>query len=167
MYKFNCSQCSKESEVPFRINNKRLFCDECLGKKNMRISKIKFSTLQTEADEKLYDHKDSFFNKLKLIPRFDVKYGKLQLIKGEFKQKGVDVLMSLDIVEKAITHQVPHMILVAGDADFIPAIRKAKEQGAIVHLFCAKNDVNRELLYEVDEVHSLSLTEIRDLGMNS
>jgi len=167
MYKFNCSDCGQEAEVPFKANNRKLFCDFCLEKKNMDKSKLKFSAEQTDFDQKLFDNKESFFNKLKLLQRFEVKYGQLQLIRGEFKQKGVDVLMSLDIVEKSITHQAPHIVIVAGDADFIPAIRSAKAAGAIVHLYCSRNGVNRELLYEVDEVHNLSLTYLDNLRIST
>ena len=68
----------------------------------------------------------------------------------------VDVLMSLDIVDMCFDKQINHVILVAGDSDFIPAIRKAKDYGAIVHLFYHPSSVHTELLDEVDELHKIS-----------
>jgi uncharacterized LabA/DUF88 family protein len=131
------------------------------------IRKNKFGNLEEQKDDEArYNKKENFYNKLKLLPRFKVKYGKLQLIDNIFKQKGIDVLMSLDIVDKCFLKQIKHAVVVAGDADFIPAIRKAKDFGAVVHLFCNKNSVNKELLYAVDEVHDLQFSFIQDLKNN-
>ena len=151
MYKIKCYNCNSEFEIHFKTDgSKKLFCEKCLKEKGIDINPINYSQEQTDSDQKLYDYKEKFYNKLKRFPRFEVKYGELQLIKGEFKQKGVDVLMSLDIVDKCFDRQVQHAVIIAGDSDFIPAIRKAKDDGAIVHLFCNKNKVNNKLLYEVD-----------------
>jgi len=75
-----------------------------------------------------------FITKLRRLPRFEVKFGELQIIGGEFNQKMIDVLMSIDIVEKCLGKQIQHAILIAGDSDFIPAIKRAKDYGAIIHL---------------------------------
>lgn len=164
MYKTKCNNCNCEFEIHFKIDeNKRLFCEKCLKEKGIEINHINYSEEQTNSDQKLYDYKERFYNKLKRFPRFEVRYGELQIIKGEFKQKGVDVLMSLDIVEKCFDRQIQHAIIIAGDSDFIPAIRKAKDYGTIVHLFCNKNKVNNRLLYEVDELHNLTFSFIQDL----
>lgn len=107
-------------------------------------------------DEQKHAEMQRFVSKLRRLPRFEVRLGRLQLINGQFKQKMVDVLMSLDIVGMSFGGQIQHAILVAGDSDFIPAIRKAKDQGAIVHLFYHPASVHNELLDEIDELHVLS-----------
>ena len=164
MFKTTCSDCNHEFEVHFQVNeNKKLLCENCLNKKGIVIESIKYTLEQTKADQKRRDEKERFYNKLKRLPRFEVKYGELQIIKGEFKQKGVDVLMSLDIVDKCFDKQIQHAIIIAGDADFIPAIKKAKDYGAIVHLFCNKNKVNNKLLFEADEVHELTFSFVQNL----
>jgi uncharacterized LabA/DUF88 family protein len=38
--------------------------------------------------------------------------------------------MSLDIATMTYENQVQQVVLIAGDSDFIPAIRKAKDYGA-------------------------------------
>ncbi|MEK6859436.1 MAG: NYN domain-containing protein [Nanoarchaeota archaeon] len=97
-----------------------------------------------------------FLTKLKRLPRFEVKLGKLQLIGNQFKQKMIDVLMSLDITNMSFEKQIQHVILIAGDSDFIPAIKKAKDYGIIVHLFYHPSSVHNELLDEVDELHIIN-----------
>jgi len=90
--------------------------------------------LQFEEDKNRYAAMQRFITKLRRLPRFEVKFGKLQIIGGEFNQKMIDVLMSIDIVEKCLGKQIQHAILIAGDSDFIPAIKRAKDYGAIIHL---------------------------------
>ena len=97
-----------------------------------------------------------FLTKLKRLPRFEVKLGKLQLIGNQFKQKMIDVLMSLDITNMSYENQIQHAILIAGDSDFIPAIKRARDYGIIVHLYYHPSSVHNEILDEVDELHELN-----------
>jgi len=97
-----------------------------------------------------------FLTKLKRLPRFEVKLGKLQFIGGIFKQKMIDVLMSLDIATMSYEKQIQHAIIIAGDSDFVPAIKKAKDYGIIVHLYYHPSSVHNELLDEVDELHEIN-----------
>ncbi len=98
---------------------------------------------------------ERFISNLKRLPRFEVKLGRLQIIGGRFKQKMIDVLISLDIVNMCFANQVQQIILVAGDSDFVPAIKKAKNCGAVVHLFYHPESVHNELLDEIDELHPI------------
>lgn len=97
-----------------------------------------------------------FLTKIKRLPRFEVKLGKLQLIGNQFKQKMIDVLMSLDITNMSYENQIQHAVLVAGDSDFIPAIKKAKDYGIIIHLYYHPSSVHNEILDEVDELHEIN-----------
>jgi uncharacterized LabA/DUF88 family protein len=97
-----------------------------------------------------------FIDRLRRLPRFEVKLGKLQCINGQFRQKKVDVLMSLDIVDICVDNGISHAIIVAGDADFVPAVKKAKDRGVVAHLWYHPDSVHNELLDEVDELHTLT-----------
>lgn len=107
-------------------------------------------------DGKRYIKMQKFLGNLRRLPRFEVKLGKLQLVGGQFKQKMVDVLMSIDIIKKSFGKEVKQIILIAGDADFVPAIKTAKDQDVIVHLFYHPSSVHNELLDEIDEPHIFS-----------
>jgi len=97
-----------------------------------------------------------FLTKIKRLPRFEVKLGKLQLIGNQFRQKMIDVLMSLDITNMSYENQIQQAVLIAGDSDFIPAIKKAKDYGVIVHLYYHPSSVHNEILDEVDELHEIN-----------
>ena len=107
-------------------------------------------------DEKRFSKMQSFMTNIKRLPRFEVRLGKLQNIDGKFRQKMVDVLMSIDIIDMCFDKQIESVVVIAGDADFVPAIKKAKNYGAIVHLFYHPDSVHNELLDTVDELHEIN-----------
>jgi uncharacterized LabA/DUF88 family protein len=106
-----------------------------------------------------------FLTRLKRQPRFEVRLGRLQEINSQFKQKMVDVLMSLDIVIKSYEKQIQHAVLIAGDSDFIPAIKKAKDNGTIVHLYYHPSSVHNEILDEIDELHEIDKNLIENCSL--
>jgi uncharacterized LabA/DUF88 family protein len=97
-----------------------------------------------------------FIDNLKRLPRFEIKLGKLQLIGNQFRQKMVDVLMSIDIIKKSTGRTIKQIIIIAGDADFVPAIKTAKDNDILVHLFYHPSSIHNELLDEIDELHLIS-----------
>ncbi len=109
-----------------------------------------------EEDLSRQSNMQKFLTKIKRLPRFEVKLGKLQLIGNQFKQKMIDVLMSLDITNMSYENQIQHAVLIAGDSDFIPAIKKARDYGIIVHLYYHPSSVHNEVLDEVDELHEIN-----------
>jgi len=115
-----------------------------------------------EKSERLYAVKKKFCDKIGFLPKFEINYGELQLIKGIYKQKKIDVLMSLDIADKCFESQISHAVIVAGDSDFIPAIKRAKNYGAVVYLVANKDSVNREMVQEVDVFYNLDEEFIKD-----
>lgn len=108
-----------------------------------------------------------FLAKIKRLPRFEVKLGKLQIIGNKFKQKMIDVLMSLDIVNMSYENHMQHAVLIAGDSDFIPAIKKAKDNGTIVHLYYHPSSVHNEILDEVDELHEITFELINSCAIEN
>ncbi len=48
---------------------------------------------------------------------------------GSFTQKQVDLLIALDILEKAM-FKYDYLVLFSSDADFVPALERAKAHGA-------------------------------------
>lgn len=89
----------------------------------------------TTNERRLVSDKTRFFKKLESLPRFDVRLGRLRKRGGEFVQKGVDVLLAVDLVRLSSKGQIQKAILLAGDADYVPAIQVAKDEGVVVHLY--------------------------------
>ena len=118
-------------------------------------------------DRKRYDRMQRFLDKLRRLPRFEVKLGRLQMINDTFKQKMVDVKMSLDIVDMSFNRYVDSIVLVAGDSDFMPAIKKAKQYGVIVHLYYHPSSVHKSILDEVDAIYEIDTELINNSKLDS
>jgi len=149
----------------FNLNNLDyyLFCENICHDLNInRLRTYYYHALPiirkgNQEDKRKFSQMQRFLAELKRLPRFEVKLGKLQLIGGQFKQKMIDVLMSLDIVKKALGNEVKHIVLIAGDADFVPAIKSAKDNDVIIHLFYHPSSVHNQILDEVDELHIIDI----------
>ena len=116
----------------------------------------------TEAEEEMYRKKQGFFTRLEHLPRFDVYLGRTQRILNDdgsftFQQKGVDVLLSAHMIEMAMRGSSQHLILLAPDGDYVPAVRIVKTQGVVVHLAHGQRpQASAELIKVVDERIELS-----------
>jgi uncharacterized LabA/DUF88 family protein len=99
----------------------------------------------TDEDKQRYASKQSFLVSLDRTPFFEVKRGRLDKHKNkcfkcnnetyQFRQKLIDNLITVDIVSHSWRGLVDKIVLVSGDADFVPAIKEAKDAGIITYLF--------------------------------
>lgn len=83
---------------------------------------------------------DRFVFALERQPRFQVRLGRLSrhhLSDGsiEYEQKKVYILLAVDLVQLSVQHQIQRAVLLANDADFVPAIQIARDAGTVVELY--------------------------------
>lgn len=69
-------------------------------------------------------------------------------------QKGVDMRLGLDIASMAFKKQINQLILVAADADFVPAVKLARREGIDVVLDTMWGNAAPDLLQHVDGVRN-------------
>ena len=116
-----------------------------------------------------YAKKESFLSKLNYLKGFQVEKGyvKIETKKcdncgkdiGIPKQKKVDVLIATRLIERSF--EVDTLVLIAGDADFVPAIEVAKRKAKIVLGYC-DGITARELIQISDEKIELSAAYFND-----
>lgn len=113
---------------------------------------------QEEIDRHL--GKQRFFSALNRLNRFEVREGKLEFrgvdkdtLKPIFEQKRVDIYLGVDLVLLAVKNKIARAILITGDSDFLPAIRAAKNEGVLIHLFhgSGPQQPHRDLWEEADD----------------
>jgi uncharacterized LabA/DUF88 family protein len=86
-------------------------------------------------NEKIYWKQQKFFSELKKIPGFNVILCNMRKIlrpgskKPEFAVKGDDVHLATDMVSFAYENAYDTAILVSGDGDFVPTIKKVQKLG--------------------------------------
>jgi uncharacterized LabA/DUF88 family protein len=108
----------------------------------------------TDAEKKRKSDADRFFTALDRLPRFEIRFGRLRKTNSQppYEQKGVDVLLSVDLVKLSSSNKIDKAILVSGDSDFVPAVRAAKDAGVIVELYYSPaQNLSNELFQICDD----------------
>jgi len=100
------------------------------------------SPIPTENEKQRQRNYDKFISKLKLAkPRVIVNEGRCQKIDNTFQQKGVDTLMTMDLLRVPEKKNVRNIIILTSDTDFVPIIKDLK-----------KEDINVILAYFTDRM---------------
>lgn len=71
------------------------------------------------------------------------------------RQKGVDMRIGIDISSLALKRQVDQIILIAGDADFVPAAKLARREGVDFILDPMWNSIPSGLIEHIDGMRSV------------
>ena len=114
------------------------------------------SSRPSREESERYAASQRFYTALELLPRFEVRLGRLEFRGNRadgrpiFEQKRVDIMLGVDMVQLAAKGHITQANLLAGDSDFIPAVAVAKAEGVLVKLFHG-NGCHSDLLREVDE----------------
>jgi uncharacterized LabA/DUF88 family protein len=99
---------------------------------------------------KNYESQRVYFESIEDESKYTVRLGEIIESSKGFKQKGVDILMSIDAITKAYTDQYSTGIFFMGDRDFVPLIRAVKEAGKkTLGVFCETNSA-KELIRTFD-----------------
>ena len=102
-------------------------------------------------DEKLrFSRAQKFYKMLTRLPRYEVRLGRLARRGNDYEQKGIDTLLSIDLVNLAATKQIANAIIIAGDYDYVPAIKVTKEHAVNVILYHSRiRGCYHDLLWEI------------------
>lgn len=75
-----------------------------------------------------------YLSRIKKEDFYQVRVGRLiRTGSGNYRQKGVDVLLAIDMITKAYHDQYDAAVLVAGDDDLVDAVETVKEMGKSVY----------------------------------
>ncbi|AWV08487.1 NYN domain-containing protein [Marilutibacter maris] len=78
------------------------------------------------------------------------------------KQKAVDMKVGLDIASLAYKRLVDQIVLIAGDADFVPAAKLARREGIDFILNPMGKSISKDLFEHIDGLHSVRLKPIAE-----
>jgi uncharacterized LabA/DUF88 family protein len=102
-------------------------------------------------------HKEQqeFLEVLNKTPYLEVRLGKTKVAQGVPIEKGIDVMLSTDLLYFAWNNSYDVAILVSGDSDFGYALQAVKNMGKHVEVAYFENAVSKDLLDLVDYRHLL------------
>lgn len=103
----------------------------------------------TEQESRFKAGYDSFMSKLKANSRITVREGRLQKIGNEFTQKGVDALLTMDLVQEPLRRKISTIILLACDTDFVPILNHLREENKIKVILYYFNDRKRNAQFSL------------------
>ena len=107
-------------------NELNLFCEEIY----YYTSPPYKSPTPTENEKQRQRNYDKFISKIKLTkPKIIIKEGRCQKIDNIFQQKGVDTLMTMDLLRVPRKVGIKNIIIVTSDTDFVPIIKDLKQEG--------------------------------------
>lgn len=100
------------------------------------------------SQSKIYGSQMAYLNDIKMIDQFALRLGELSFagwrlspfkpnpakVIPDFRQKGVDMKIGLDMAWMAGKKSVDKMVLVTGDSDFISPIKLVRREGILVYL---------------------------------
>ncbi len=106
----------------------------------------------TDEKEKEYREQREYFDTMKKhCMSLDIVLGEaVKLENGKFRQKGVDILMAVDVLTMAYQDHFNSGIFFLGDRDFIPLIEAVKGAGKKTYFFYYTEKVPMELIQAFD-----------------
>ena len=105
---------------------------------------------EDDKSKEMYKNFDKFLKALEHIEKFEIRLGKLVERDNEYVQKGVDVLITIDLLRIGLKIRNLDVAIITGDADFVPAIKVIKDEGIKVYLF--HSEIKRQY---ADELYSV------------
>ena len=103
-------------------------------------------------------------------PFLEVRLGRLQFGDGAPRQKGVDVMLALDMHRFALKNNYDLAVLVSGDGDFADIVRMVKDEGRRVEIVTFPGTRARALLEAADRGVEVDETFLggcwREIGQN-
>lgn len=119
----------KGKHLKFKIEK---FAENVCKRNGLKCEEIYFYTAPpyqspkpTPEENKRKANYDKFIGILRKIkePKIYVREGRCQKIKNDFSQKGVDTLITMDLLKSSQDKDVKNIILLTSDTDFVPIIK--------------------------------------------
>ena len=108
------------------------------------------SPIPAESEKQRQRNYDKFISKLRLsTPKITVREGRCQKIDNTFQQKGVDTLMTMDLLKIAEQKRTNSIIILTSDTDFVPIIKDIKEGHNIQVILAYFTDKRRKSAFSL------------------
>ena len=107
------------------------FCESFIDKNTQRVVRIYYydALLKADWDKSRYKSQQQFHSFLKKHPNLELKFGRLQGTYPNVSEKGIDSLISVDMIKFAYNNSYDIGILISADGDYVPAVQLCKDMG--------------------------------------
>ena len=105
-------------------------------------------------------HQEAVFKSLQSLPGFHVRLGSLTGIRKKMRQKKVDVLLAVEMLDNAFRKNMDIAVLLAGDSDFTPMTEAVIRLGTWVEVWYDRSGASEELYSTADRGMPLSFNDL-------
>lgn len=109
-----------------------------------------YDAIVDENEKEKREEQKLFFDMIRSAPFCTVRLGRLVKTVEGYRQKGVDILMAIDMITKAYENQYDIAILLAGDGDFVDLVEAVKDAGKRIYGAYLVEHVSKDLLEKLD-----------------
>ena len=128
------------------------FCQKLLEKRRLiRIYYYNAVVGRREEPER-YQHQQAFFASVSAIPYCELRLGRLVYINWPTAppyEKGIDILLTTDLLTHSFKNNYDVGILVAGDSDYVGAVQAVKDNGKNMEVALFGKERTSRLLRDV------------------
>lgn len=132
------------------------FCDKLLNRR--RLIRIYYynAVVGRREEPDRYRDQQTFFNSVSSIPYCELRLGRLVYINWPHTppyEKGVDIMLTTDLLTHSFKNNYDAAILVAGDSDYVGALQAVKDNGKNVEVaLFGKETTSRPLREVADKI---------------
>ena len=109
-----------------------------------------YDAIVDETEKEKRQEQSSFFTMMRNLPFCTVRLGRLVKTGEGYRQKGVDIMMAIDMLSKAYANHYEIAILLAGDGDFVDLVEAVKDAGKRIYGAYLEEHVSENLLEGFD-----------------
>ena len=139
------------------------FAEKLAGDRNL--VRTYYYNIKQEQKGRGSEDQEKFLSALYDIPYLEVKLGIVKQRGDAMVEKGVDMMIGVDILKNAYEDLCDTAILVSGDGDFYPALQAAKDQGKHVEIAAFDTNISPETARIADLHIKLNKTYFSNLWM--
>ncbi|MEP0874144.1 NYN domain-containing protein [Trichocoleus desertorum AS-A10] len=139
---------------------KKAFYYDCLD--NQR----KAQESESDFSLRLFEQKQ-FFNSIQEVEGFHVQLGTLVGDGKKRRQKEVDILLAVDMMNHAIRGNMDKAVLLSGDRDFRPLVQSLIQMGTYVLIASDEESTAKEFIWAADSHHKITFFDLYYWSSNS
>lgn len=126
------------------------------GSIDMEIIRVYYydAVVDFKDNAEMHNEQETYFNNLRELNHYEVKLGRLiktGRVNKKYRQKGVDVLLAIDMISKAHLNHYDIALLLAGDDDYLDLVHSIKNlTGKRIYGAYFERNASRRLIESFD-----------------
>lgn len=120
-----------------------------------------YDAIVNETEKEKRVEQNLFFARMRNVPFCTVRLGRLKKTREGYRQKGVDILMAIDMLSKAYANHYEIAILLAGDGDFVDLVEAVKDAGKRIYGAYLEKQISEDLLDSFDLAITLTKERLK------